>query len=140
MLSYYDIPDIDIRPDPIQLPQQPPAVHMSEPQPSAPAPREPTQEELLVQAMSILDHEGFDFHWQDPNQSQHAGLVENTVVMIRDDLKGKSLLKEPPVFDRDKKKYREWRQKLSHWLKDLKNKVKDDDEKINITLHAPIPL
>ena len=53
--------------------------------------------------------------------------------MIRDDSKGKSLLKEPPVFDGDKKKYREWRQKLSRWLKDPKNRVKDDDEKINIT-------
>ena len=54
--------------------------------------------------------------------------------MIRDDSKGKSLLKEPPVFDGDKKKYREWKQKLSRWLKDLKNIVKDDDERINITL------
>ena len=92
-------------PDPVQLPQQPPAVHMSDPQPSAPAPREPTREELLAQAMSILNHKGFDFHRQDPNRSQHAAPAENAAVMIRDDSKGKSLLKEPPVFNGDKKKY-----------------------------------
>ena len=62
MTNPYIIPDINIGPDPVQLPQQPPTVHMSEPQPSAPAPREPTREELLAQAMSILDHKGFDFH------------------------------------------------------------------------------
>ena len=62
MTNPYIIPDINIGPDPVQLPQQPPAVHMPEPQPSTPAPREPTREELLAQAMSILNHEGFDFH------------------------------------------------------------------------------
>ena len=62
MTNPYTIPDIDIGPSPIQLPQEPPAVHMSDPQPSAPAPepRAPTREELLAQAMSFLDHEGFD--------------------------------------------------------------------------------
>ena len=134
MTNPYTIPNINMGPDPVQLPQQPPAIHMSNSQPSAPAPHEPTQEELLVQAMSILDHEGFDFHRQDPNWSQHAGPVENTMVMIRDDSKGKSLLKEPPVFDGDKKKYWEFKQKLSCWLKDPKNKVKDDNKKINKTL------
>ena len=135
MTHPYTIPDIDIGPSPIQLPQEPPTVHMSDPQPQpAPEPRAPTREELLAQAMSFLDHEGFDTIRRDPNRSQHAALAENTAVMIRDDSKGKSLLKEPPVFDRDKKKYREWRQKLSCWLKDPKNKVKDDNEKINITL------
>ena len=103
MTNPYTI-DIDPTPTPIQLPS-PLLAHMSDPQPSAPAPHEPTQEELLAQAMSILDHEGFDFHRQDPNQSQHASLVKNTAVMIRDDSKGKSLLKEPLVFDGDKKKY-----------------------------------
>ena len=67
MTNPYTIPDIDIRPSPIQLPQEPPAVHMSDPQPSASAPREPTREELLVQAMSIMTHEGFDFHRRDEN-------------------------------------------------------------------------
>ena len=64
MTNPYTIPNIDMGPDPVQLPQQPPAVHMSDPQPSAPAPapHEPTQEEVLAQAMSILNHEGFDFH------------------------------------------------------------------------------
>ena len=78
MTNPYTIPDIDIGPSPIQLPQEPPAIHMSDPQPSTPAPCEPTREELLVQAMSILNHKGFDCHRQDPNQSQHAGPVENT--------------------------------------------------------------
>ena len=134
MTNPYKIPDIKLGPDPVQLPQQLPAIHMSEPQPSTSAPHELTQEELLVQAMSILDHEGFDAVRRDPNRSQHPAPAENTAVMIRDNLKGKSLLKEPPVFDGDKKKYQEWKQKLSHWLKDPKNKVKDDNEKINITL------
>ena len=67
MTNPYTIPDIDIGPSPIQLPQEPPAVHMSDPQPSAPAPREPTREELLVKAMSFLDHKGFDVHQRDPN-------------------------------------------------------------------------
>ena len=136
MTNPYTIPDIDIGPSPIQLPQEPPAVHMSDPQPQPePAPRrEPTREELLAQARNFLDHEGFDTIRQDPNRSQHATPAENTAVMIRDDSKGKSLLKEPLVFDGDKKKYREWRQKLSHWLKDPKNRVKDDNKKINITL------
>ena len=137
MTNPYTI-DIDPIPTPIQLPS-PLLTHMSDQQPSAPAPepaprREPTREEILAQAMSILNHAGYDFHRQNENQSQHAPLAENTAMMIRDDSKGKSLLKEPPVFDGDKKKYREWRQKLSRWLKDPKNRVKDDDEKINITL------
>ena len=105
MTNPYIIPDINIGPDPVQLPQQPPAIHMSDPPLSTLAPREPTREELLAQAMSILNHEGFDFHRQDPNRSQHAGPAENATVMIRDDSKGKSLLKEPLVFDGDKKKY-----------------------------------
>ena len=107
MTNPYIIPNIDMGPDPVQLPQQPPAVHMSDPQPSAsaPTPREPTREELLAQAMSFLDHEGFDTVRRDPNQSQHAALAENTAVVIKDDSKGKSLLKEPLVFDGDKKKY-----------------------------------
>ena len=43
MTNPYTIPDIDIGPSPIQLPQEPPAVHMSDPQPQpAPAPREAT--------------------------------------------------------------------------------------------------
>ena len=36
MTNPYTIPDIDIGPSPIQLPQEPPAVHMSDPQPSIP--------------------------------------------------------------------------------------------------------
>ena len=105
MTNPYEI-NIDPIPSPIQLPS-PLITHMSEPQPStsAPAPREPTQEELLVQAMSIMTHEGFDFHRRDENQSQHTPLAENTAIMIRDDSKRKSLLKEPLVFDGDKKKY-----------------------------------
>ena len=106
MTNPYMIKNIDLGPNPIQLPQEPPAVHMSDPQPQpTPECREPTREELLVQAMSIMTHEGFDFHRWDENQSQHAPPAENTAVMIRDDSKGKSLLKEPPVFNRDKKKY-----------------------------------
>ena len=58
-----------------------------------------------MQAMSFLDHKGFDTVRRDPNRSQHAAPAENTAVMIRDDSKGKSLLKEPLVFDGDKKKY-----------------------------------
>ena len=111
MTNPYTI-DIDPTPTPIQLPS-PLIVHMSDPQPSAPTPREPTQEELLAQAMSILNHAGYDFYRRNENQPQHTPPAENTAVMIRDDSKGKSLLKEPPVFDGDKKKYREWRQKLS---------------------------
>ena len=108
MTNPYTIPDIDIGPSPIQLPQEPPTVHMADPQPQpapAPEPREPTREEVLAQAMSILDHEGFDAVRRDSNRSQHAGPAENAAVMIRDDSKGKSLLKVPPVFDGDKKKY-----------------------------------
>ena len=62
MTNPYTIPDIDIGPSPIQLPQEPPTVHMSDPQPQPTDPprREPTREELLAQAMSFLDHEGFD--------------------------------------------------------------------------------
>ena len=69
MTNPYTIPDIDIGPSPIQLPQEPPAVHMSDPQPQPePAPhREPTREELLAQARSFLDHEGFDTVQRDPN-------------------------------------------------------------------------
>ena len=107
MTNPYTI-DINPTPTPIQLPS-PLVVPMADQQPSAPTPapptREPTREEVLAQAMSILNHEGFDFHRRDPNRSQHAAPAENTAVMIRDDLKGKSLLKEPPVFDGDKKKY-----------------------------------
>ena len=107
MTNLYTI-DIDPTPTPIQLPS-PLVVPMADQQPSAPAPapapREATREELLAQAMSFLDHEGFDTIRRDPNQSQHAAPAENTAVMIRDDSKGKSLLKEPPVFDGDKKKY-----------------------------------
>ena len=106
MTNPYKIKDIDLGPDPIQLPPSPPAVHMSDPQPQpAPERREPTREELLAQAMSFLDHEGFDTVRRDPNRSQHVAPAENTAVMIRDDSKGKSLLKEPPVFNGDKKKY-----------------------------------
>ena len=110
MTNPYTI-DIDPTPTPIQLPS-PLIVPMADQQPSSahqptPAPREPTREEVLAQAMSILDHEGFDAVRRDPNRSQHAAPAENTAVMIRDDSKGKSLLKEPPVFDGDKKKYRE---------------------------------
>ena len=116
MTNPYTI-DIDPTPTPIQLPS-PLIVPMADQQPSAPAPepaprREPTREEILAQAMSILDHEGFDAVRQDPNRSQHAVPAENTAVMIRDNSKGKSLLKEPLVFNRDKRKCQEFKQKLS---------------------------
>ena len=61
MTNPYTIPNINIGPSPIQLPQELPAVHMSDPQPQpTPTPCEATREELLAQAMSFLDHEGFD--------------------------------------------------------------------------------
>ena len=106
MTESYDIPDIDIGPSPIELPPSPPAVHMSEPQPStsAPAPQM-SNDEVLAQAMKIMDYNDYEFHKKGSNCSQHTGPVENTAVMIRNDPKGKSLLKEPPVFNGDKKKY-----------------------------------
>ena len=58
MTNPYTI-DIDPIPTPIQLPS-PLVVPMADQQSSAPAPREATREELLVQAMSFLDHKGFD--------------------------------------------------------------------------------
>ena len=87
MTNPYEI-DIDPTPTPIQLPSP---LLMSEPQPSTSKHCEPTAEEVLAQAMSIMDQVGYDF--------QKKGIKST------DDLKGKSLLKEPPVFDRDKKKY-----------------------------------
>ena len=70
MTNPYTI-DIDPTPTPIQLPS-PLVVPMADQQSSAPAPeptprREPTREEILAQAMSILDHEGFDAVRRDPN-------------------------------------------------------------------------
>ena len=94
MTNPYEIENIDLDPSPVQLPPSPPAVHMSEPQPSTSAHTlQMSDDEVLVQAMKIMDFNGFNFHKWDPNMSQHASPVENTVVMIRDDLKGKSLLK-----------------------------------------------
>ena len=76
MTESYNIPDIDIGPSPIQLPPSPPAVHMSEPQPSTSAPTpQMSNDEVLAQAMKIMDYNGFDWHKQDPNQSQHASPV-----------------------------------------------------------------
>ena len=86
MTNPYTI-DIDPTPTPIQLPS-PLVIPMADQQPSAPAPapapREATREELLAQAMSFLDHKGFDTVRWDPNRSQHAAPAENTAVMIRD--------------------------------------------------------
>ena len=81
---------------------------MSEPQPSTSAPTPTIQmsnDEVLAQAMKIMDYNDYKFHKRGSNHSQHAGPVENAAVMIRDDPKGKSLLKEPLVLDTDKRKY-----------------------------------
>ena len=56
MTNPYTIPDIDIGSSPIQLPQEPPTVHMSESQPSTSAPTpQLSNDEVLVQAMKIMD-------------------------------------------------------------------------------------
>ena len=70
MTESYNIPDIDIGPSLIQLPPSPPTVHMSEPQPSTSTPTTALQmsdDEVLAQAMKIMDYNGFDWHKQDPN-------------------------------------------------------------------------
>lgn len=46
----------------------------------------------------------------------------------------KSLMKEPPIFNRDKTAYQEWKCKLTAWIADEKNKVHSDSEQINIAL------
>ena len=53
MTNPYTIPDIDIGPSPIQLPQEPPTVHMSEPQPSTSNPN-PALEMSNNQLLALL--------------------------------------------------------------------------------------
>ena len=68
MTEPYNIPNIDIGPSPVQLPPSPPTVHMSEPQPSTSAPAlQMSNDEVLAQAMKIMDFNGFDWHKWDSN-------------------------------------------------------------------------
>ena len=47
---------------------------------------------------------------------------------------GKSLLKEPPVFDGNKDAFKEWQRKLFAYIRDPRNRITTDDERIDIAL------
>lgn len=50
------------------------------------------------------------------------------------DSKAKSLIKEPLMFNGNKNAYREWKRKLMVYLHDLKNRIVNNQERINIAL------
>lgn len=69
-----------------------------------------------------------------PLQIGAAVAQTNTAPPITSSPKGKSLLKEPPMFDGNKEDFPEWSWKVITWLQDDRNRATSDKERINVTL------
>ena len=125
-------------------------------EPSMHASQQPTQQPLWtvnpfapgIQTIEQWIHEQFGDQMLDAvrgafsNNSQPASTQSEAIGrQVRDEEdklvavpKGRSLLKEPPVFDGTKDAYKEWQRKMFTYICDPRNRIKMDSERIDVTM------
>ena len=125
-------------------------------EPSMHASQQPTQQPLWtvnpfapgIQTIEQWIHEQFGDQMLDAvrgafsNNSQPASTQSEAIGrQVRDEEdkivavpKGRSLLKEPPVFDGTKDAYKEWQRKMFTYICDPRNRIRMDSERIDVTM------